>query len=219
MNFKRLLTWLAVAAPFVLVAPGNAQVLAVQPVNVYLHAGEQATTLGVTNESGSDASVQVRPYSWAQRDGVDALEPAKDLLVSPPIATIPAHGTQIIRIVQRDAPTDGEHTYRILVDQIPSAASAGMIRIVLRLSIPVFCESRSKSTVRANFRVERSNGKLTLVGVNSGNRHDSLQKSALYSPDGLVLNPVRGASPYLLPGSTQRWVQGGSELPESVKQL
>ena len=197
----------------------RAQVLAVQPVNIFLHAGEQATTLGVTNQAATDTAVQVRAYLWTQKDGVDTLTPTNDLLVSPPIATISARSTQIIRLVQKTSPAQKETTYRILVDQIPSAASPGMIRIVLRLSIPIFAEPMVRANPHDTFKLERHGDTLTLIGSNDGNRHDALHKLELHAPDGLTLQPSRSASPYLLTGSVQHWLMVGSKLPDSVKQM
>ncbi len=199
--------------------PVHAQVLAVQPVNIFLHAGEQATTLGVTNQAATDTAVQVRAYVWTQKDGVDSLTPTNDLMVSPPIATIPAHATQIIRLVQRSSPAKKEGTYRILVDQIPSAAAPGTIRIVLRLSIPIFAEPMVQANPHGLFHVEQSGDKLTLVGVNDGNRHDALHKIELKTADGILLQPMHGSSPYLLAGSTQRWQLEGAKIAAGTKAL
>ena len=195
-----------------------AQSLSVQPVNIFLHAGEQSTTLGITNQAETNTAVQVRAYLWTQQDGQDKLTPTTDLLVSPPIASIAPHETQIIRLVQRTSPAQKEVTYRILVDQIPAAAAPG-IRIVLRLSIPLFAESMVRANPHDRFRLLRDGDKLTLIGVNDGNRHDALHKLELHAPDGLVLQPTKGASPYLLQGSTQHWQIAGGKLPDSVKEV
>ena len=200
--------------------PVGAQNIAVEPVNVFLHAGEQATTVGVSNMAAADTAVQVRAYVWSMKDGVESLTPTHDLLVSPPIATINPHATQIIRLVQHGSPAKSEVTYRILVDQIPPAAAPGTVRIVVRLSIPVFAEPMVQANPHDTFRVENSSGKLTLVGVNDGNRHDVLHDIELKGADGILLKPDSGDSPYLLAGSTQHWtLTTGHPLPDATKQL
>ena len=222
MTFQRTFCFVRVGIVLGMVAfcaELSAQVLAVQPVNIFLHAGEQATTLGITNQAATDTAVQVRVYQWQQKNGVDQLTPTSDVLVSPPIATISSHETQIVRLVQRSSPAQKEVTYRILVDQIPSAASAGMVRIVLRLSIPIFAEPMMRANPQDHFQLKRDGDHLTLIGINEGNRHDTLHKLELHAPDGLVLQPLRGASPYLLEGSTQRWQMTGGKLPDSVKEV
>ena len=220
MSSRRLVVQSVIAWALTAACSGlHAQMIEVQPVNIVLHAGEQATTLGVTNQAATDTAVQVRAYLWTQKDGVDTLTPTSDLLVSPPIATIPSHATQIIRLVQRASPAQKEVTYRILVDQIPSAASPGMVRIVLRLSIPVFAEPMVRANPHDTFRLERRGEMLTLMGTNDGNRHDALHKLELHAPGGLTLQPERGASPYLLQGSSQHWRMTGGKLPDSVTQV
>ena len=191
----------------------SAQTIAVMPVNIFLPPGEMATTISITNKGTAETAIQIRAYDWAIKDGEDQLAPATALLVSPPLATIAPGASQIIRLVLRQTPAAQEVTYRILVDQIPPASSAGTVRIVVRLSLPVFAEPAAKARPAIAFHLERSpnpkldpqQDNLVLVGVNTGAIHDVLRKIELTTRDGMKLHTAKGASPYILANSTQRW--------------
>ena len=191
----------------------SAQTIAVMPVNIFLPPGEMATTISITNKGTAETAIQIRAFDWAIKDGEDELAPATALLVSPPLATIAPGASQIIRLVLRQTPAAQEATYRILVDQIPPASSAGTVRIVVRLSLPVFAEPAAKARPAIAFHLERSpnpkldpkQDELVLVGVNTGAIHDVLRKIELTTRDGMKLHTAKGASPYILANSTQRW--------------
>lgn len=198
----------------------SAQTISVMPVNIFLQNGEKTATLSVINKAKADTAVQIRAYDWSIQDGKDQLTPTSGLLVSPPLVTIAPGATQIIRMVLRQAPTTQESTYRILVDQIPAASTAGTIRIVLRLSLPVFAEPVSRVRPQIAFHLEQSGDKLVLVGVNSGTAHDVLRNIELTTTDGRKFHPIRGASPYILANSTQRWpIDSTGSLPPSGDSL
>ena len=123
----------------------SGQALSVMPVHVQLATGQKATTLSVTNAGSIETSIQIRAYAWAQPEGQDELAATDVLVVSPPIATIAPGATQTIRLVLRRSPEARESTYRILLDQIPPLAEQGTVRVVLRLSIPVFAQPKTPS--------------------------------------------------------------------------
>ena len=191
----------------VTVLTANAQSLSVLPVNIFLQPGEKATTLTVTNHGLSDTSIQIRAYAWAQKGDDDPLTTTNLVLVSPPIATIPAGATQVVRVILRETPHVQESTYRILVDQIPPPSEPGVVHVVLRLSIPIFAEPDTRAAPHVLFNVERdAAGKIYLVGINDGQRHDAIHDIVLWMGDGTKLKTSSSASPYILAGATRRWL-------------
>jgi len=107
--------------------------------------GQLTAVLTVIADGNAETSFQVRPYAWTQPNESDQLTPTSELAVSPPLGTIPPGGTQVIRLVLRQAPTAREANYRILLDQIPPPAAPGTVRLALRLSIPVFAEPAART--------------------------------------------------------------------------
>jgi fimbrial chaperone protein len=186
---------------------GNAQSLSVLPVNIFLQPGERAATMTVTNHGATDTSIQIRAFAWNQKGDEDPLTATGSVLVSPPIATIAAGASQVVRIILRQTPKGQESTYRILVDQIPPPSEPGVVHVVLRLSIPIFAEPDTRAAPHVLFNVERdAAGKVYLVGINDGQRHDAIHDIVLWMGDGTKLKTSTSASPYVLAGSTRRWL-------------
>ena len=199
-----------------------AQSLSVQPVNIFLLPGQKATTLTVSNQGSSVTSIQIRGYSWSQKDGDDQLTTSDDVVVSPPIASIDPGAKQVVRLILRRSPQGREGTYRILVDQIPPPAEPGIVHVVLRLSIPIFAEPTIRALPHVQFHLERDGNELLRVGINDGLRHEVIRDVVLSTSDGRKLKEESGTSPYILAGATRRWpiaAQGSQPLPSETLRL
>ena len=192
------------------------------PVNVQLPPGQRATTLTVTNQGNSETAIQIRAYAWNQQEGTDQLTTSDAVLVSPPLTTIAAGATQIVRLILRQQPKEREATYRILVDQIPPPAEPGVVHVVLRLSIPIFAQPVNRVVQHIQFHVECNAGGVYLVALNEGGRHDAIRDVVLVTSDGRKLTAAVNKSPYILAGATRRWpitTQGSLPLPSETLRL
>jgi fimbrial chaperone protein len=184
----------------------NAQALSVVPVNLFLSPGQKATSLTVTNQGNSEIALQTRAFAWSQKEGEDdQLTAADNVVLSPPIVKMAPGAKQVIRVILRQSPENREDTYRILMDQIPPPPEAGVVHMVLRLSIPIFAQPAVRSFPDVQFHLEYKNGQIDLVGVNAGNLHEKIRDIVLSTSDGRKLKPDSNASPYLLAGATRRW--------------
>ncbi|HUB48627.1 MAG TPA: fimbria/pilus periplasmic chaperone [Acetobacteraceae bacterium] len=191
-----------------LLASGAAQAqgLTVLPVSIQMAPGQMAAALTVQNHTDSETSFQIRAFSWNQQSNTDQLAATNDIVASPPLATIPANGSQVVRIVLRRPPQGAEASYRIWLDQIPAAtAPPGMVRIALRLSIPIFAEPTTRAAPHLTWRVETGGGRASLVVTNDGSHHESVRDIVLASSDGRMLRLEASPSPYVLAGATRRW--------------
>lgn len=185
------------------VAPALAQALTVMPVTIELAPRQMATTLTVFDRGDTETSFQVRAFAWSQNDeGADRLAATDELLVSPPLGTIPAGGSQIIRLVLRRPPAGREASYRVLLDQIPPPPAPGTVRVALRLSIPVFAEPETRATPHLRWRVDPQG---YLIASNDGTRHQTVRNIVLRTHAGDQLKVEANVSPYVLPGATRRW--------------
>ena len=202
----------------------GAQSLSVLPVNVLLAPGQKAATLTITNQGNSATAIQIRGYDWSQPDGNDKLATSDALVVSPPIATIAAGASQVVRLILRLPPLSGdrEATYRILVDQIPPPAEPGVVHVVLRLSIPIFALPTTRAASIVRYHIELKEGQMYLVGSNEGLRHEAVRDIELSTGDGHKLKTEAGALPYILSGATRRWpiaTQGSLPRPGETLHL
>lgn len=211
---------LCLAAGFSSGKPASAQALKVMPVNIQLLPGQKTATLTVINEGSGTTSIQFRTYAWNQPKGIDQLTPSPLMLLSPPIATLAPGATQIVRIVLKGPKPVGEETYRLVLDQIPPPAEEGVVHVVLRMSIPIFIQSKAAPLSHLQFHLERSATHVYLVGVNDGNIHQVIHDVELSTSEGLKLQTSCNGSQYLLAGVTRRWdVTAQDALPTTVASL
>src|SRR5690348_11194329 len=110
--------------------------------------GVMATVVNLGNQGDREISFQIRAFSWRQSATDDPLSPTEELSVSPPLGTIVPGTTQVARLVLRRPPRGQEATYRILVDELPPPAAPGVVRVAVRLSIPVFAEPPERVSPR-----------------------------------------------------------------------
>jgi fimbrial chaperone protein len=201
---------------------GYAQSLSIAPVNIIMNPGQKIVSLTVKNTGTADTAIQSRAYKWSQSGETDPLDSTTALQLSPPIATIAAGETQVLRIALREPPKSPEETYRLLIDQIPPPGKSGVIQVLLRLSVPVFVEGDVHTTAKLALSVEHEkSGKFFFVAANSGQRHESIREVALTSGDGTKFKITSGALPYVLPGTRRRWVISSepalASVPSSMK--
>lgn len=197
----------------------EAQSLSVLPVNIFLASGQKTTSLTVTNTGTTETAIQIRSYAWDQKNGDDQLTDSDAVVLSPPIARIAPGASQVIRLVLRQPAEGREATYRILVDQIPPPAEPGIVHMVLRLSIPIFVQPATRAVPHLQFHMEMNAGKLFLVGINDGLRHEVIRDVELSASDGRDLKETVSSSPYILAGATRRWpiaAQGPLPLPSET---
>lgn len=185
----------------------HAQALTVLPVTVQMSPDQMAVALTVINQGATETAVQVRAFAWSQTgpDGQELLTVTDAVQASPPLATIAPATAQVIRLVLRRPVRGKEQTYRILLDQVPAAAEAGVVQIALRMSIPVFAEPTTRVAAHVRYRIERAAGETYLVAVNEGDRHETLRDLALKTRAGGAIRTEANASPYILGGATRRW--------------
>lgn len=205
-RFERLRRWsMAGGYGIVLatgIAPLHAQSLSVSPVTFNLAASQQATSLTVRNDGAEETVVQIRPFAWTQQPD-DVLTSADDVVVSPRIVTIPPHSNQVFRVLVRHQATSKELTYRLILDQIPRASEPGAVRMVLRISMPIFVEPVAPANPGVRFRLARRDGDTVLVLENPGARHETLRNVVLRDTNGAPIAIKNGGSPYLLAGATR----------------
>lgn len=212
---RKLLALLAVVPGLIMAQDVRAASLQVSPVSVDLTAPAQASSVNLRNNGDRPVNVQVRVYKWTQSGGEDQLTPTRDVVASPPAATLQPGTTYTIRVARTAAPvTSGEDTYRLLVDELPDVnvrRPADAINLVLRYSIPVFFADRAAGA-DLRWEVRRDGGNLVVEATNSGSRHAKIANLAVASPAGQV-SFGQGLNGYVLPGSTRRWTaQGGQRI-------
>jgi fimbrial chaperone protein len=185
--------------------------LTISPVSLSLAYGQTSTSVAVQNAHPEPVSVQARIYRWTQDGDTDVLTPASDVVLSPPMATIPSQAVQTLRLLKRTgsaAQGNEELHYRMLLDEIPGVAGRpGQLSFAMRASIPMIVTPQKPSIAKLEWRASRGEDDDVLLTVtNSGQVYDRVLTLTATLPNGVIVNAVpRGTNPYVLPGAQRHW--------------
>ena len=185
----------------------------VNPIRVDLSAAANSAAVTVRNSGPESVVVQVSVQAWSQADGKDVLSPTSEVIISPPIATIPAGQEQVIRIGLRRAPdAQRELSYRLFIQEVPPPPQPGFqgLQVALRVGLPIFVQPRSGParaalTWDAQLRVP---GSVSLKLQNKGTGHIQVSDVAMYLRDDKEPVAAHSSLVYVLPGQSREW-----ELP------
>lgn len=215
--------FLSVALAALLSTPAaHASSVIIWPVDPVINPGEQTTSLWLENSGQTPVTLQVRSFGWSQRDGKDALDEQDAIVASPPIATVQPGRRQLIRVIRRAGASPSaapEQSYRLIVDELPSAPDTrdanGMsarLAVQMRYSIPLFVYAAPPATQQPHLVTTYSaNGEGRVIEIrNTGTGHARLTNVRVVRAGGEhVTKP--GLAGYVLPGATLRLV-----LPEGT---
>jgi fimbrial chaperone protein len=178
-------------------APG----LRVEPVLLNLEAPAAASFVTLHNSDDKDMAVQTRVFRWSERDNTEDLQPATDVAVSPPIATIGPGEDYMVRVVRvAETPVRGEESYRLWIDELPDARRRGPsgLNILIRQSIPVFFHAQDMAAPNLTWSARREDGKILLVAQNSGDEHVRIIALQLHDSAGKTVSFGAGLIGYVL---------------------
>jgi fimbrial chaperone protein len=204
-----LLLALMTLAPEVVVPRVAAQGLSVSPVGLTFAPGQTDAVVTLSNRGDVATSFQVRSMVWEQTSRqVVVVAPqrgvATGLIASPPLGTIEPGQTQTIRLLLVQPPRNREATYRLIIDQLPPPESPGQVRLVLRMSLPIFVEPRGSAAADVAWSILATPGAAVLQAHNNGTRHISLTAIHLTSA-GRSVTVGADQLPYLLAGASRQW--------------
>jgi len=200
----------------------NAANLGVNPVRVTLSDKQKMGTLTVRNDGAEPVPMQLEVLNWSQEEGNDVFTPTRELIVNPPIFTIPAGGSQLIRVGLRGAPdAQRELTYRIIMQELPPPPDPDFngTKMLMRVSLPVFVLPKiaAKPVLRWQ-AVRTSDGSLKISLNNDGNAHIQIINFSLSKPGSSQPWITQQASDYVLIGQSLDWVLPASadySIPQS----
>ena len=197
--------WMLYLAAAAQAAAGN---FSVSPVRIDLSGTQPTAVVTVHNNDAAPLLVQASTLSWAQPAGEESYAETKDILATPTVFTLPPDGDQIVRVaLRRGADTSTELAYRILLSEVPQAASAGFtgLRVALRLSLPIFVKPTAAVRADLSWLAKRAaDGSLLVSAHNKGTAHVQITDFDLSLADQSESTKV-AVSRYVLPGSTVTW--------------
>ena len=182
----------------------------VNPIRVDLTAQSRNAAVTVRNSGDDSVVVQITVQAWSQSGGKDVLTDTKDVIVSPPIATIPAGQEQVVRIGMRRAPdAQRELSYRMFLQEVPPPPRPGFqgLVVALRIGLPIFVQPRQgagKAALVWNLEMG-SQGALKLKVDNQGTAHIQISTIELYRRSEKDAVAEFSGLSYVLPGQTRDW--------------
>lgn len=179
----------------------NAASMRVSPTIVDVPSSSSASMLRLHNPGSGNVSFQVRVYRWTQREGSDELTETDSVVASPPIATLSAGKSQVVRIVRvSKTPVQSEESYRILVDEIPNRKGArkNAVMLAVRHSIPLFFGSSAGVPTSLVWSIERIGNSLICVVRNSGDQRVRVAELELRDGSGNLIAQRDGLVGYVL---------------------
>ncbi len=152
--------------------------LGVSPVRVELNARQDRQAITVSNRGAEPVLIQAETVAWGQTDGEDKYSPTRELLVNPPLFTIPPGGSQIVRVgLRRPVDAERELSYRVFLREVPGAPPPGagdkgqQIRVLLELRLPVYVAPARPQPAQSWQARRSADGSIELEFANSGNVH------------------------------------------------
>lgn len=182
----------------------------VNPIRVDLTPQMRSAAVTVRNSGDDPVVVQISVQAWSQSGGKDILTDTKDVIVSPPIATIPAGQAQIVRIGMRRAPdAQRELSYRMFLQEVPPPPRPGFqgLVVALRIGLPIFVQPRQgtgKAALVWNLDTS-SPDTLKLKVDNKGTAHIQISTIELFRGSGNDAVADFSGLAYVLSGQTRDW--------------
>ena len=196
--------WLILGAAFAV--PASAGSLKVNPAHINLPADRQSVSLKMTNGDAVPVSVRVLTYAWTQVGGRDVHTPTGNVILSPPMFTIPAGQTQLVRIGLRNRA--GARAYRLVFEEIPRDQPAdGQVQINLRLDLPLYVLAKGRTAADVRWSAWRdASGDLFVEGRNRGALHSQIL--GISAGEGATPQVLTTKMGVVLPGSARQWAIG-----------
>ena len=128
------LRYFTLAVGLVIHSPVFAGAFLVSPLRVELSAKTPIAVVTVRNEGVAAGVMKLDVMSWSQNEGQDTYSPTFDVLATPPVFSVPAGGSQIVRLgLRRPADANKELAYRLYLHEQPSmTAEQGAMKVALR---------------------------------------------------------------------------------------
>lgn len=206
---RLMLGFMAATVAFGLSSPSAlAGTFSISPLRAELSAAVQNAAFTMRNPEPAPVVVQAQVLLWEQQDGVDRLTPTRDVMVSPAVFTIPANGSQLVRVaLRRPADQRLELSYRLLLTEVPQRTDSQItaLSMALQLSLPIFVEPAALTAPRLEWTSAAERDGVALTARNTGTSHARIVNFTA-TPDGAG-EPVlqQNVATYILPGQARTW--------------
>ena len=203
--------WLcALSALFALFGVAVAAELGIMPVTVQLDRLRDRATVQVVNMGTEAVTLQADAVAWQRQNGQDVDSPTDELILNPPLFTVAAGQTQVLRVgLRREAAGDRETTYRLVMRELPPPPGQRLlldaqVRVLVSLRLPVYVAPRQVQRDARWTVHQAADGGVHAEVSNQGNVHMKVGALRLRDAGSLTLAEQRPGA-VLFPGESQRF--------------
>lgn len=149
----------------------------VNPTIIVLTSQAKTALLTVKNESTETLRFQLTVLAWSQRpDGEMELTATEDIVFFPALFAVEPKQDRRIRVGTATAFGPGEKSYRLFVEELPSAqaaplAAASEVKVLTRMGLPIFLRPAAPKSSAGLSDLGLSNGRVEFDLRNLGNIH------------------------------------------------
>jgi fimbrial chaperone protein len=154
----------------------------VSPIQLSLTAKSTSGLLTISNESDETLRFQLAVFRWSQgATGEMELEPTDDVVLFPRLLALEPHRERKIRVGAAVAFAVSEMTYRVFVEELPSAENVNPVegrvgvRVLTRMGVPIFLKPSRTQAGGAIVNPTVEEGRLRFQVRNNGNVHLMLE--------------------------------------------
>jgi fimbrial chaperone protein len=154
--------------------PAAAAGFTVSPTRIELSARASSALLTVKNDSDQALRLQVSAFAWTQSPaGEIQLGPTTDVIFFPALLTLGPGDERRVRVGTTARPGTAEQTYRIFVEQLPSAEAVTQtgVRVLTKVGIPIFLLPARPAPTPALRDLGLTGSMLSFRLVNDGTAH------------------------------------------------
>jgi fimbrial chaperone protein len=149
----------------------------------------------VRNDRQREVMYQITFLRWVQVDGVDRYEATQDFIASPPLFTLAANDSQIIRMGFRNpVRLPVEQSYRLILAEVPRGIGyteeGGVVEFSMQYAIPVFVASSNRAgPLSLVWQMREEGGALVVRADNPSSTHTVLNMVGLTRESGANPKP------------------------------
>jgi fimbrial chaperone protein len=184
----------------------------VSPLQVVLSTSASSALVEIRNQAMEPLRLQLSVTTWEQSPaGEMIVTPTEDLVMFPTLVALEPGETRKVRLGTASPASATERAYRVFVEELPSreeqAHQGGNIRVLTRLSIPVFLQP-GKHVAAGNIQgIILKDGVASFEIENTGNVHFSPRHIRVIgmAASGDVIGEQGVEGWYILAGGSRRY--------------
>jgi fimbrial chaperone protein len=178
--------------------------LQIDPVKLEITAERKIASIRIRNDGDAPVTIHGSALSWSQQNGQDVNGEVSNVIVSPPVFTIPAGQTQLVRVGLRSPDAAGA-AYRLILEEVPQARPGGGVQVALRLNVPLFAMEKAGAPKDLSWAAwRRADNVLVVEASNRGTGYVRVEPSEAGARTGIRFSD--GALGVVLPGGSKKWV-------------